>query len=74
MRGESQAPRPTPVPFWLQPVSNFGLSEMTTFIESLLALTIAFTLALTRLMLAGVSLPRSLDTRLSTAATWSEGY
>ncbi len=38
--GEGRTPYPTHVPFWLKPVSIFGLLVLTTFINSSRMLTI----------------------------------
>jgi hypothetical protein len=52
MTGYYRDPVPAPVPFWLKPVSIFGLLLITTFSESSHLFTIPFIQPLLRLMLA----------------------
>ena len=44
MAGDTSAPAPAALPFWLRPVSLFGLFIITTFIESSRLLTMPSTL------------------------------
>jgi hypothetical protein len=61
-------------PFWVKPVSIFGLLLLTAFIESSHMFTLPSPLAPSRLMLAGPSLPCGSGGTLSGVATLSEGF
>ena len=73
MTGYYQDPVPTPVPFWLKPGSIFGLSLLTTFIESSHVFTIPSIQPHLRLMLGET--PSSHDSGASrmTVGTLSVG-
>ena len=58
MTGYYRDPVPAPVPFWLKPVSIFGLSLITTCIERSHLFTIPFIQPRLRLMLADTPSPR----------------
>lgn len=73
MSEEIASPEPTLLPFWFKPDSIFGLFSLTTFIGSLLVLTMSVTLALIRLMLAEESSPHGSDANLSVAGYVVEG-
>ena len=68
-----QDPLPAPVPFWLKPVSIFGLVLITTFIESSHVFTIPSIQPRLRLMLADTPFPHGSGARQETVGTVSEG-
>jgi hypothetical protein len=61
MTGDTQAPVPAALPFWLRPKSILGRFSLTTFIQSSHRLAMPPTLAPHRLMLADTSSPHGLD-------------
>src|SRR6266849_7954140 len=73
MTGEKQAPVPATVPFWLKPVSIFGLPEVTTFIKSSHVFTIPPIQPPLRLMLAETPSPHGSGASRVTVGTLSEG-
>ena len=64
---------PAPVPFWLKPVSIFGLVLITTFIESSHLFTIPAIQPRLRLMLADTPFPHGSGASQETVGTMSEG-
>ena len=64
---------PATVPFWLKPLSIFGLSLITTFIESSHLFTIPSIQPQLRLMLAEVPSPHGSGISRETVGTVSEG-
>ena len=64
---------PATLPFWLEPVSIFGSFLVTVFSERSRMLTMPFTLAPLRPMLADTPVPRGTDASLATVGTLSEG-
>jgi len=73
MTGDWRDPVPTTVPFWLKPLSIFGLSLFTTFIESSHVFTIPSIQAHLRLMLAETPSPRGSGASRMTVGPVSEG-
>ena len=73
MTGEPGAPVPTTVPFWLKPLSIFGLLFFTTFIESSHVFTIPSIRPHLRLMLADTPFPHGAGVSRVTVGTVSEG-
>ena len=65
---------PAPVPFWLKPISIFGLVLITTFIESSHVFTIPSIQPRLRLMLADTPSLRSSGASPQTVGTLSEGF
>jgi hypothetical protein len=63
---------PAPVPFWLKPVSIFGLVLITTFIESSPLFTIPSIQPRLRLMLAETPFPHGSGASQETVGTVSE--
>ena len=64
---------PAPVPFWLKPLSIFGLVLITTFIESSHVFTIPSIQPRLRLMLADTPFPRGSGASRVTVGTVSAG-
>ena len=64
---------PAPVPFWLKPVSIFGLVLITTFIESSHVFTIPSIQPRLRLMLADTPFPHGSGASRETVGTVSAG-
>jgi hypothetical protein len=64
---------PAPVPFWLKPVSIFGLVLITTFSESSHLFTIPSIQPRLRLMLADTPFPHGSGASQETVGTVSEG-
>ena len=73
MTGYYQDPVPATVPFWLKPVSAFGLSLITTFIESSHVFTIPAIQPRLRVMLADTPFPHGSGASQETVGTVSEG-
>jgi hypothetical protein len=73
MTGYYRDPVPAPVPFWLKPVSIFGLLLITTFIESSRLFTIPSIQPHLRLMLADTPSPHGSGASRETVGTVSEG-
>src|SRR5215813_14961346 len=73
MTGYSRDPVPAPVPFWLKPVSLFGLVLITTFIESSHVFTIPCIQPLLRLMLAETPSPHGSSANRVIVGTVSAG-
>jgi hypothetical protein len=73
MTGEPSDPVPATVPFWLKPVSIFGLFLMTAFIESSHVFTIPSIQPHLRLMLADTPLPHGFGASRVTVGTLSGG-
>ena len=73
MTGERQNPVPATVPFWLKPVSIFGLPVVTTFIESSRVFTVPSIQPRLRLMLADTPFPHGSGASQETVGTVSEG-
>ena len=73
MTGYYQDPVPAPVPFWLKPLSIFGLVLITTFIESSHVFTIPSIQPRLRLMLADTPFPHGSGVSQETVGTMSEG-
>jgi hypothetical protein len=65
---------PATVPFWLKPVSFFGLSRFTMFIKSSHMLTLPSTLAPLRMKLTDTPSPHGFGASHSTVGTLSEGF
>ena len=74
MTGYYRDPVPAPVPFWLKPVSIFGLVLITTFSESSHLFTIPSIQPRLRLMLADTPSLRSSGANPKTVGTLSEGF
>jgi hypothetical protein len=74
MAGYWQDPVPATVPFWLRPISIFGLLLFTTFIESSRVFTIPSIPSHLRLMLADTPSPRGFGASRVTVGTLSEGF
>jgi hypothetical protein len=66
-------PVPATVPFWLKPLSIFGLVLITTFIESSPVFTIPSIQPRLRLMLADTPFPRGSGASRVTVGTVSAG-
>ena len=64
---------PAPVPFWLKPLSIFGLVLITTFSESSHVFTIPFIQPRLRLMLADTPFPHGSGASQKPVGTVSEG-
>jgi len=64
---------PATVPFWLKPVSIFGLLLITTFSESSHVFTLPSIQPHLRLMLADTPRPHGLGASQMTVGTVSEG-
>ncbi len=62
------------MPFWLEPVSRFGSSGLTTFIESSHLLAIPLTLGLLHVLLVKALFPRGFSAGLTATGTLSEGF
>jgi hypothetical protein len=73
MTGYYQDSVPAPVPFWLKPVSIFGLVLITTFIKSSHVFTIPSIQPRLRLMLADTPCPHGSGASQETVGTVSEG-
>jgi hypothetical protein len=73
MTGYSRDPVPAPLPFWLKPVSIFGLVLITTFIESSPVFTIPCIQPHLRLMLADTPSPHGSGASRVTVGTVSAG-
>jgi hypothetical protein len=73
MTGDGRTPVPATVPFWLKPVSIFGLSLLTTFIESSHVFTIPSIRPHLRLMLADTPFPHGAGVSRVTVGTLSVG-
>jgi hypothetical protein len=73
MPGYYRDPVPTPVPFWLKPLSILGLVLITTFIESAHLFTIPSIQPRLRLMLAETPSPRGSGASRVTVGTVSAG-
>jgi hypothetical protein len=73
MTGYYRDPVPAPVPFWLKPVSIFGLSLITTFIESSHVFTLPCIQPHLRLMLADTPFPHGSGASRVTVGTVSAG-
>ena len=74
MTGEWRDPVPATVPFWLKPLSIFGLLLFTTFIESSHVFTIPSIQPHLRLMLAETPFPHGSGASRVTVGTVSEGF
>jgi hypothetical protein len=74
MAGYRQNPVPTTVPFWLKPVSIFGLLLFTAFIESSHVLTVPSIQSHLRLMLADTPFPHGSGASRVTVGTLSVGF
>jgi hypothetical protein len=73
MTGYYRDPVPTPVPFWLKPVSIFGLVLLTTFSERARLFTLPSIQPHLRLMLAETPSPHGSSASRKTVGTVSEG-
>ena len=73
MTGYDRDPVPAPVPFWLKPISIFGLFLFTTFIESSHVFTIPSIQPHLRLMLAETPSPHGSGASRVTVGTVSAG-
>src|SRR5712664_489713 len=73
MTGDWRTPVPATVPFWHKPVSTFGLSLLTTFIESSHVFTIPSIKPRLRLMLADTPFLHGSGASRVTVGTVSAG-
>jgi hypothetical protein len=73
MTGEESTPVPATLPFWLKPLSIFGLFLFTTFIERSHVFTIPSIQPHLRLTLAETPFPRGSDASRVTVGPVSEG-
>ena len=73
MTGYYRDPVPATVPFWLKPVSIFGLLLITTFIKSSHLFTVPSIQPHLRLMLAETPSPHGSGASRETVGTVSEG-
>jgi hypothetical protein len=74
MTEEHEAPVPAAFPFWVRPISIFGLFLITTFIESSRLLTMPSSPAHLHLMLVDTPFPHGSGAAPTGVGPWSEGF